>query len=122
MRVRGSTDSTNSDWVDTTSQPNEVDEEAALQRELKKAKKKLQKQQQLQDWLREKESRAMEAQQAEEQERRAAQEAEQAKEIKRREYVRKQKEKLTGYKSMIKQEANQIQELVDLGIDPSSLF
>ncbi len=121
MRVRGSTESTTSSWTEAV-EPSEQDEEAALQAELKKAKKKLQKQQQLQDWLREKENRAMQAQQNEEEQRRAAQEEEYQKEIKRREYVRKQKEKLTGYKMKIKQEANQIQELVDLGIDPSSLF
>ena len=121
MRVRGSTESLNTEWVEPKKHT-EVDEEAALQRELKKARKKLQKQQQLQDWLREKESRALASQQQEEQQRRSSQEEELAREFKRKEYARKQKEKLTGYKVKIRQEANQIQELVDLGIDPSSLM
>ena len=121
MRVRGSTESLNTDWAEPK-QTSEEDEEAALQRELKKARKKLQKQQQLQDWLREKETRAMASQQEEEEIRRSLQEQELAKESKRREYAKKQKEKLTGYHIKIKQEANQIQELVDLGIDPGSLM
>ena len=49
------------------------------------------------------------------------QEAEQLKEQKRREYVKKQKQKLSTYQSKIKTEAEKIQELLDLGIDPSSL-
>ena len=121
MRVRGSTESLNSEWAEPTMHT-EQDEEAALQRELKKARKKLQKQQQLQDWLREKENRALAAQQQEEQVRRSSQEEELQRESKRKEYARKQKEKLTGYKVKIRQEASQIQELVDLGIDPSSLM
>ena len=91
-------------------------------KELAKAQKKLKKQQQLQEWIREKENRALTAQAKEEEAKKAAEAEEAAKEKKRREYARKQKEKLQGYKSKIKVEAEKISELVELGIDPSSLF
>ena len=84
--------------------------------------KEAQKQQQLQEWIREKENRALTAQAKEEEAKKAAEAEEAAKEKKRREYARKQKEKLQGYKSKIKVEAEKISELVELGIDPSSLF
>ena len=100
----------------------EEEEEAMLRRELAKAQKKLKKQQQLQEWLREKENRALAAQ-AQEEEAKKMQELEEAtKEKKRKDYARKQKERLQGYKSKISQEAQKIQELVDLGISPDSLF
>ena len=100
----------------------EEEEEAMLRKELAKAQKKLKKQQQLQEWLREKENRAM-AVQAQEEEAKQLQEQEEAmKERKRKDYARKQKERLQGYKSKISQEAQKIQELVDLGISPESLF
>jgi hypothetical protein len=106
-------------WV---APPTEEEEEARLQRELKKSKKKLKKQMQLQEWIREKEERAMVQVKAEEEERRAMQEAEAIKEQRRKEYARKQKMKIQGYQERIKSEAEQIQELIALGIDPQSLM
>lgn len=106
-------------WV---APPTEEEEEARLQRELKKSKKKLKKQMQLQEWIREKEERAMVQVKAEEEERRAMQEAEAMKEQRRKEYARKQKMKIQGYQERIKSEAEQIQELIALGIDPQSLM
>lgn len=41
---------------------------------------------------------------------------------KRREYARKQKEKLASYQKNFKTEASKIQELMDLGIDPQLLL
>ena len=120
MRVRGSANKVAEEWVDSNQQADE-DEEEALARELKKAQKKLKKQQQLQDWLREKENRAMAAQMAAEKERKIIADADAAKEHKRKDYARRQKERITGYKSVIKREAEQLQELVELGIDPQSL-
>jgi len=102
--------------------PTEEEEEARLQRELKKSKKKLKKQMQLQEWIREKEERTMTQVKAEEEERRAMQEAEAMREQKRKEYARKQKLKIQGYQERIKSEAEQIQELIALGIDPTSLM
>ena len=77
---------------------------------------------QLQEWIREKEERAMVQVKAEEEERRAMQEAEAMKEQRRKEYARKQKMKIQGYQERIKSEAEQIQELIALGIDPQSLM
>jgi hypothetical protein len=102
--------------------PDEEEEEAQLRKELAKAQKKLKKQQQLQEWIREKENRALAAQASEDQVKRAQEQEELQKERKRKEYAKKQKEKLQGYKHKITQEAQKIQELVDLGIDPNSLF
>lgn len=42
-------------------------------------------------------------------------------EMKRREYAQKQKQKLSSYQDKIKTETDKIQELINLGIDPSSL-
>lgn len=123
FRVRGSVDSKSSSkdgvWIQP---PTDEDEEAILQRELKKAKKKLKKQQQLQEWMREKEERAYSALKQEEDERKALEESEMLKEQKRREYAKKQKQKLNGYRDRVKQEATQIQELLDMGIDPTELM
>jgi tRNA A-37 threonylcarbamoyl transferase component Bud32 len=58
----------------------------------------------------------------EEEERKAMQEAEILKEKKRKEYVLKQKQKLSGYHDRIRTEAEQIQKLYQLGIDPSELM
>ena len=100
----------------------EEEEEAMLRKELVRAQKKLKKQQQLQEWMRQKENRAM-AVQAQEEEAKKVQEQEEAvKEKKRKDYARKQKERLQGYKTKISQEAEKIQQLVDLGISPDSLF
>jgi hypothetical protein len=82
----------------------------------------LKKQQQLQNWIREKENRALSAQQTAENERKAMEQADEEREKKRREYANKQKQKLRGYKLRISNEAAKIQELKDLGIDPESLF
>ena len=41
---------------------------------------------------------------------------------KRKERAKKLKKKIIEYQEQIKTEAEQIQELVDLGIDPSSLY
>ena len=58
----------------------------------------------------------------EEDERKAALEAEMMKEKKRKEYAQKQKQKLAGYQDRIRTEAESIQELYQLGIDPSELM
>jgi len=122
FRVRGSGDFSGGvggqGWA---APPTEEDEERALQREMKKAKKRLKKQQQLQEWMAEKEQKALAAQRAAEQARLAAQEDNFAREQRRRDRARKQKEKLAGYQARIKTEAEQINELVELGIDPASL-
>lgn len=44
------------------------------------------------------------------------------KELKRKQYAQKAKNKLDAYYSKVKTEAEKIQELKNLGIDPSSLF
>ena len=62
------------------------------------------------------------AQQAEEEERRQQQQTEQEKEKKRVARVKKLKKKINGYKDQIKTEAERIQELIDIGIDPESLL
>ena len=100
----------------------EEEEEAMLRKELVRAQKKLKKQQQLQEWMRQKENRAMEVQAQEEEAKKVQEQEEAVKEKKRKEYARKQKERLQGYKSKISQEAEKIQQLVDLGISPDSLF
>lgn len=115
-RVRGSIEE--SEWV----APVEIDEEDILKKELAKAQKKLKKQQQLQEWLKEKEDRAMNAQLHENEERRAMQEAEEEKEKRRLARVKQIKKKLNGYRDQIKTEAEKIQELLDIGIDPTSLL
>jgi hypothetical protein len=115
-RVRGSIEQ--SEWV----APLEIDEEEILKKELLKAQKKLKKQQQLQEWLKEKEDRAMNAQLHEEEERKTMQEAEEEKEKKRLARVKQIKKKLNGYRDQIKTEAEKIQELLDIGIDPTSLL
>lgn len=71
--------------------------------------------------MKEKEERALAEQQAADEERKAMLEAEHAKELKRKEYVLKQKQKLSSYQDKIKTEAEKIQELINLGIDPKSL-
>jgi len=125
FRVRGSTNVSmessngNGGWLEPLS---EEEEELRLQKEMLRAKKKLRKQQQLQDWLREKEQRALAAQNAEEEERRAQALQAEIAENKRREYAKKQKEKLSEYGQRIKRESEQIKELLDLGIDPASLM
>lgn len=118
FRVRGSMESSGG-WMAPEA---EVDEEVLLQKELKKAKKKLKKQQQLQEWAKEKEQRTLLALQSEEAERKAIEEANKLKEQKRKEYVKKQKQKLAGFHDRIKTEAEQLQELINLGIDPEDLI
>jgi kinesin family protein 3/17 len=118
FRVRGSLESSGG-WMAPEAA---VDEEVILQKELKKAKKKLKKQQQLQEWTKEKEQRTLLALQAEENERKSIEEANKLKEQKRKEYVKKQKQKLAGFHDRIKSEAEQLQELINLGIDPEDLI
>ncbi len=126
FRVRGSIDqdsigeSEDGGWMQAA--PSAEEEEEMLQRELKKAKKKLKKQQQMQQWLREKEEKQLALLKQEEDERKAALEAEMIKEKKRKEYAQKQKQKLAGYQDRIRTEAESIQELYQLGIDPSELM
>ena len=100
----------------------QVEEEEQLKRELIKTQKKLRKQQQLQDWMKEKEEKALLAQKAEEDERKSAIKEEQEKERKRKIREKKLKRKINGYHDQIKTEAEKIQELMDMGIDPESLF
>lgn len=121
MRGSGSSNIDNQTaWVESESI--EEREEELLQRELKAAKKRLKKQQQLQEWMREKELKLQNAASEEEEERRAMREAEQLKEAKRKERAAKQKQKLAEYEAKIKSEADAIQELKALGIDPESLY
>ncbi len=126
FRVRGSIDQDsvgeNEDGGWMQAAPSAEEEEEMLQRELKKAKKKLKKQQQMQQWLREKEEKQLALLKQEEDERKAALEAEMLREKKRREYAQKQKQKLAGYQDRIRTEAESIQELYQLGIDPSELM
>jgi hypothetical protein len=44
------------------------------------------------------------------------------KEQRRKEYAQKQKGKLASYQHRVKSESEKLQELKNLGIDPSSLF
>merc|ERR1711916_8817 len=117
FRVRGSQDGDS--WIAPVS---EVEEEEQLKRELIKTQKKLRKQQQLQDWMKEKEEKALLAQKAEDDERKSAIKEEQEKERKRKIREKKLKRKINGYHDQIKTEAEKIQELMDMGIDPESLF
>ena len=117
FRVRGSQES--SEWIEP---PTEEDEEEKLRKELVNAQKKLKKQQQLQEWMKIKEEKAAAAQKAEEEERSAMQQAEAEKEKKRLARVKKIKRKINGYHEQIKTEAEKIQELMEMGIDPNSLF
>ena len=64
----------------------------------------------------------MNAQLHEEEERKTMQEAEEEKEKKRLARVKQIKKKLNGYRDQIKTEAEKIQELLDIGIDPTSLL
>ena len=81
----------------------------------------MRKQEQLQEWLRIKEERAVVAQQQLQEEARRAQEIDNEKEKKRQARAKKQKKKLVGYQNEIKYENQKIQELLSYGIDPESL-
>ena len=118
FRVRGSQESNNSEWK---APPTDEEEEEILKKELKKARNKMRKQEQLQEWLRIKEERAVAAQQQLQEEARRAQEIENEKEKKRQARAKKQKKKLVGYQNEIKYENQKIQELLSYGIDPESL-
>jgi len=118
FRVRGSQDSNSNEWK---APPTEEEEEEILKKELKKARNKMRKQEQLQEWLRVKEERAVAAQQQLQEEARKAQENEAEKERKRIARAKKQKKKLVGYQNDIKYENQKIQELLSYGIDPESL-
>ena len=117
FRVRGSQEG--DDWIAPVE---EVDQEEVLRKELAKAQKKLRKQQQLQEWMREKEEKAMLQQKEAEDVRLAQQKDEQDREKKRKAREKKLKRKINGYHDQIKTEAEKIQELMDMGIDPESLF
>lgn len=99
----------------------EEQEEERLKKELKAAKKKAKKEQKLRDWQQEKEQRAMQEARQLEEEKKAMKDAEILREEKRKEYASKQKGKLNNYQQKIKEEAEKIQELLNLGIDPNSL-
>ena len=117
FRVRGSQEG--DDWIAPVE---EVDQEEVLRKELAKAQKKLRKQQQLQEWMREKEEKAMLQQKEAEDIRLAQHKEEQEREKKRKAREKKLKRKINGYHDQIKTEAEKIQELMDMGIDPASLF
>eukprot|EP01039_Chlorochromonas_danica_P001837 gene1837-2010_t len=117
----GQTTSQHDKWIVHDQQEEQMTEEERLRQELKKAKKKQKQQEKLQMWMKEKEERAQAELKAQEDEKKAMQEAELAKEIRRREYLSKQKAKLSSYQERVKSEAEKIQELVKLGIDPKSL-
>mmetsp|Transcript_9614 Transcript_9614/g.14470 ORF Transcript_9614/g.14470 Transcript_9614/m.14470 type:complete len:762 (-) Transcript_9614:127-2412(-) len=120
-RVRGaSSNSPNeSAWI---APPTKEEEEEQIRASLAKAKKKINKNMKIQEWLKDKEARAAALQQQEEQERMAMEEAENEKERKRRARAMRQKKKLSGYYQRVKDEAEKIQEYKDLGIDPANLI
>lgn len=95
--------------------------EELLRKELKKAKKKLKKQQKMEEWQREKDAKAESEAKAKEEERLAVLREEKERERRRRAHVEKQKQKLTEYQNKVKFEAEKIQDLKKLGIDPTSL-
>ncbi len=107
-------------WLNTSL--DEEDEERLLQRELLKQKKKLKKRQDLQEWSQTKQLRQSASYRLEDEERRQLDEAAFARELKRAERAKKQKLKIDEYRSNIRSEAEKIDELVRLGIDPVSLL
>lgn len=112
----GGRDST--EWI---APPSEEEDETALRKKLSKAKKKIEKNLKIQEWLEHKEERASAALNNEIEERTAMEAAEKAKEEKRKHRVVNQKKKLTSYYKTVKDECDKIQELKDLGIDPTSM-
>jgi hypothetical protein len=112
----GTRDST--EWI---APPSEEEDEIALRKKLAKAKKKIEKNLKIQEWLEKKEERAAAALNAEIEEREAMEAAEKAKEEKRKQRVLTQKKKLSTYYKQVKDECDKIQELKELGIDPTSL-
>ena len=121
-RVRGSKGGSNTrDSTEWIAPPSEEEEEKALRKKLAKAKKKIEKNLKIQEWLEKKEERAAAALENEIKERQAMEAAEKAKEEKRKQRVKAQKKKLNDYYKTVKNECDKIQELKDLGIDPSSL-
>lgn len=106
------------DWI---APPTEEEDEAALRKKLAKAKKKIEKNLKIQEWLEKKEERAAAALNAEIEERQAMEAAEKLKEEKRKQRVSAQKKKLSTYYKQVKDECDKIQELKELGIDPSSI-
>lgn len=110
-------------YVDLTTDMLSTDEatEELMRQEYKRAKARQRKKEQLEKWHREKEERQLAELQQQEEEKKALQEAEREREQKRREYVQKQKARLNNYQDKVKGEAEKIQELLNLGIDPKSL-
>mmetsp|Transcript_13074 Transcript_13074/g.21397 ORF Transcript_13074/g.21397 Transcript_13074/m.21397 type:complete len:838 (+) Transcript_13074:169-2682(+) len=109
------------DSVEWIAPPTEEEDEAALRKKLAKAKKKIEKNLKIQEWLEKKEERAAAALNAEIEERQAMEAAEKLKEEKRKHRVAAQKKKLSTYYKQVKDECDKIQELQELGIDPSSM-
>eukprot|EP01035_Chromulina_nebulosa_P022911 gene22911-29677_t len=93
-------------------------EEDRLRKELKLVRKKQKQQQKMQEWMREKEEKAMMEAKQQEEEKKAIECIDQ----RRKDYARKQKEKLLNYQKNFITEAGKIQELMDLGIDPQLLM
>lgn len=98
------------------------EDEDKLFKQIDLTKKKIQKQQQLQDWVRQKEQRVHVTTKTELEDRKLLQDVVAAREVKRQEYAKKQKQKLEDYQQKIKREAAMIKDLVNLGIDPKSIF
>ena len=107
-------------WLNTSF--DEEDQERLLQRELLKQKKQLKKRQDLQEWAQTKQLRQSASYRLEDEERRQLEEAAFARDLKRAERAKKQKQKIDEYRSTIRSEAEKIDELVRLGIDPCSLL
>lgn len=96
-------------------------EEEMMAREYKEAKTRQKKKEKLAQWMKEKEEKARLEQRLQSEERRAMLDSEREREAKRKEYAQKQKAKLNQYHDKVKLEAEKIQELINLGIDPKSL-
>ena len=82
----------------------------------------LKKRQDLAEWTRTKELQKKASFRMEDEERKSLEDSVHTHEQKRIERAKKQKQKIEEYHSTIRSEAQKIQELVKLGIDPSSLM
>jgi ATPase subunit of ABC transporter with duplicated ATPase domains len=122
FRLRGSQESGGVAAGEWQQPPTDENEEEQLRKDLKRAQKKMKKQEQLQEWLRAKEERAVAEQQEQQEQLRAQQRDEDEKERKRLSRAKKAKKKLMGYEATISLEKQKIQELMSYGIDPESLI
>lgn len=124
FRVKGvpsSIDQGDSEWKVLMAPLTEEETELMLQEQIKQTKKKKKQQEKIAEWLKSKEDRTLEQQQREAEEKAALEDAEKLKEEKRRDYARKQKQKLNNYHIRVKSDLDTIKQLNDMGLSPEDL-